>query len=502
MIMIKELLRMEEISYSTDGKNILKGARLNLFQDEVIGIIGVNHSGKTSLVGGLAGMFYHGEGRVYLEEQPIQITSIEQARSKGIFYLQKKSSLITEFSIMENFLLAAQGTKVLRNKKEMERNCRDAIELLGVQADIYEQVGKLSFKNRILTEIAKAVAYDVKILIFDNVLNSLSVTALEEFVSIFEMLKSLHISIILVDTGIKYLKSYCNRLFVMRGGQTVAVLSEKEIEENLVVSLMLGHRLKEEKETPPQNIQVSSKVMLEFKKVSYGKILSQLNFEVHENERAGILNINKNSGRAIENLFMGKIQPDSGAITFCGSEVHYTSTEQAHQRGMVTVPEQDIIFPELSLEENIAFSALKKNSNSFAVMNQHELRYIVRELIETYIRGGKGVYISDRPVPDSRLMRKKIVFCRALATNPKLMVLINPTQNIDVISKNKIYEDITTLKKKGITSLVISSDVQELLTLCERIIVINKGKEEKSITVDEYTREKLLYTYGKYLKNI
>lgn len=492
--MNKELLRMEDITAVYDDRKILKGARLNLFKGEIIGIIGVNYSGKTALAGGLVGLYSFTEGRIYLKEEPVWFNTIEQARDAGLFYIQKKSSLISDFTILENFMLAARGKKLLINKREIERDCKEALELIGIQADIHDMAGMLSYKNRVLIEIAKAIFYNAEILILDNVLNGLSDTALREFISLFNMLLTLHISIILVDTGIKYVKPYCSRLFIMRGGITTAVLDKKYMEENLIVSIMLGHKLKEKEENILECNPINSDVLLRFEQVSYGSVLHGLTFEVHKTEQVGILNVNKNSGRAIRDILIGEIQQYNGGIFFEGEGA-------APKMDIVTIPETDIIFPDMSIEENIVFSALKIGSR-LGIMNRHELKYIAGELISEYIQKDKSILIKRELVPKNRLLRKKIVFCRALATNPKLIVFVNPTQSIDLTAKGIIHKDIQSLKEKGIASLVISSDVEELLAVCERIIVINQGRVDKIFPVNSSVMEKLVYAYGSYLKNV
>lgn len=500
--MVKEVLRLEHIvTYSSSGKS-LDHARLNLFEGEVVGIIGVNNAGKSELAGGIAGTSPFDSGNIYLEEEEVQIHSIEEGREKGIYYFSKHSSLIPEFTIWENFLLGPRGKKLVIHTRTTEEQCREMLELLGIQLDIHEKAGALSLKEKLLVEMAKAIYYDAKIFILDDILHSLSATAQEEFVLLFEMLCSLHVSIILLDNGIRYLKRYCNRLFIMREGRTMAVLNRQEAEDNLIISIMLGTNVEAEEEHYLSDEAMREDVLFEMQDITYQNILSGVSFQIFRGELVGILNVNKNSGRAIKSLIQGKGRCDSGKMLLGAKEVSFASPEEAVKAGVSVLAEQDVVFPNLSLEENIMLPALKSQSGIAGILNRSELKYFSRELMTEYIIGGQGVYVTEQTIEHSRVLRRKISFCRMLSTKPELAVLMNPTQSIDVTSKETLYNDIRSLKNHGITGLIISSDVKELLAVCERILVVNQGKVDASVLNTEKGREQIFHIYGRYLKDM
>lgn len=502
--MNKEILRMEEIESYLGGKKILSGARLNLFQNEIIGIIGVNYSGKSTLIGGIAGFYPYAAGRSYLNEESICITSIEQARKAGIFYIQKQSSLIEDFTILENLFLTVKEKTVLINKKEVRNQCLEIMELLEIQADITDKVGTLSFKNRILVEIAKAIVYDVRILVMDDVLNGMSQEALKWFSKLFYILRSLRISIILVETTLRCLKPYCDRLFIMRDGKTASVLDKKHLKEDEIISYMIGYPLNEREEgiraVPKELPRLEN--LLEFSGVYFENILHGLDFKVTKGSITGMLNVNKNSGKAVERLLMGLGCADKGEIIFDGKTLLLKSTEQALQAGIAVVPEDDRIFWEFSIEENIMMSALKMNRGLAGRLNRGELKYISGELFSDYMKSACPYCTLDSCVPESRLAQKKIALCRVLASDPALIVLVNPAQTIDVISKDSIYADIMTLKAKGKTVLLITSDIKEMFDVCDRIIVVNQGKTKATFSVTDGNRDQLLQSYGESLRDI
>lgn len=502
--MNKEILRMEEIESYYGGERILNGARLNLFQDEIIGVTGVNYSGKSALAGGIAGFYPYANGRTFLEEHEIKILSIEQARNVGIFYIQKKSSLIEDFTVLENLFLNVGARSILIQKKQIHLQCLEIMELLGIQAEISEKVETLSFKNRILVEIAKAIVYNVKILILDDVLNGMSKDALQWLAGIFLMLKSLHIGIILIDNSFSYLKPFCQRLFIMRDGKTVAVLSEQEMKEDNIISYMIGRPMETREEVIRETVteKKNQETLLQFQNIYDCGILHGLSFQVERDTITGILNMNKHSGEALEALFLGCAVPQSGSIFLEGKEIFLESAEQALKLRIAVVPEYDRIFDELSIEENIMMSAYKKNSSFLGRLDDNEMKYLTGELFTDFIMNVYPSCEADELVPENRLIRKKVSICRAVSTAPELIVLVNPTRSLGEVFRNQIYEDMMLMKKKKISLLLISSDVKELLQVCDKIIVVNQGKAGSVFYVTDQNREELFQMYGESLKNL
>lgn len=498
--MNKELLRMENIVTLADSRLLLDHARLNLFEGEIIGITGVNNAGKTVLAGGISGKYPIDSGCLFLSEKEVRILSIEDGRKAGVYYFSQNSSLIGEFTVWENFLLGPRGKQVVIREKESEEQCHDMLDLLEIHVDIHDRINTLSLKEKLLVEMARAIYYDAKIFIMDNILSTLSATALDEFEAIFEMLCSLHIGIILIESGIRYLKRYCRRLFVMRDRKTVGVLNAGEMDDNLIISLMLGIKSAYVEKEHSAGETADRKVLFEMNEICYKQILDRLSFQIYSGEIAGILNTGKHSGEAIGCLLQGRDRPDSGTISLNGRTLRLKSAEKAVECGIASLAEQDSIIPNLTLEENVMLPALKGNSSFLGIVNNSELKYRAHELISNYIVPYQGILASERRISEDRALRWKISFCRMLSTSPGLVVLNNPTQNMDIAAKEILYQDIRSLKQQNVAGLVISSDIKELLAVSDRILVVSHGRLHGTLYNNEYGREELLYYYGKHLK--
>jgi len=501
--MKNEILRMENIQSCKNDRRILNYAYLNLFDSETVGIVGLNNSGKSTLAGAIAGFFPHEKGSVYFCEEKVHFKTVRQAREAGIFYIQETSSLIEQFSIVENmFLNMVELPDMFLHKKSQCEQTEEILSFFQIQEDVNTPVAYLSIKNRLLVEIAKAVMHDAKIIILDNVLNKLSESSLAEFNTLFALLNSLHRGILLIDAGPKNLKPFCDRIFIMREGKTVAVLDRDEIEDDLMVSLMTGEKFIEKDKLIPSNTEVDSQPLLHLKQIEYRDILHGIDFQISKKETVGILNVNKHSGSAIAELFMGAEEKYNGSIIYKGKEVFYTSPEHAVKDRIIVIPEKDLIFWDFTIEENITFTAIKNQRKFWGGMNEAELKYISSELFSKYIKQLKLRLHLQGYVPKNRLVQKKIVLCRALAADPDILMIQNPTLNMDLFSKQRIYEDINQLKKTDITLLIISQDIRELLQVCDRVVVVNDGVVEEQIPVTEKHSKLLIHKFGNQIKKM
>lgn len=497
-----ELLRMDHIQCYRKGRLIIDNAHLNLFECETVGIVGINYSGKSTFIGAAAGFYPYARGTVYYKEEKVNFRTLLEAREAGIFYIQGTSSLIPEFSISENFFLMPHKENLLFQKESNKLQTKEILALLKIDENEDTPAGLLSDKNALLTEIGKALLHNAKIIILDNVLNRISESGLKEFAETFDLLRSLRISLILIESGLKYLKPYCDRLFIMREGKMVAELDQEEIEDELVVSLMIGTEFKSEEKPFELTSDPSKEVILSFHRIKNGNVLRGVNFQVFEGETAGILNVNRHSGAAIERLLQGTAGSYQGDIVYKGEPVRFDSRDKAIGHGIVAIPDEHCIFKDFTIEENITFMALRKHKKIGGRMDESELRFLAGELFYRYIKKDGDKFQLDWLVPDNRLIEKKAAFCRALAMRPDILIYRNPTQKMDVFSKKAIYDDLNSLRGGPVTVIVISHDIWELLQVCDRIIVINEGIVDKQISV---RAENITYLKAKFrdqIKNI
>lgn len=496
-----EILRMEKIVTESMGTRILDNAKFNLFKGEIVGLVGVNYSGKTSLMGGITGHFPYTSGITLLDDASVKVTSIDQARSLGVYQIQTSSSLVNSLTVAENiFLMPEKRHSLFTNKKQTNLKARRLLDEMELNIPVDHDVVELSFYSRVSVEVSKAILNKAKIIVFDNVASAIPSALIERFQLLLYRLQQMGISVVLVEARVQLLTNLCERLFILRDGRTVGTLKRSEFDVDKIVSLMIGHVIRNVELLPEEN-DTSKEILLELNKIHFGNLLRGLTIAIHRHEVLGILSANKDSGLAVEQLLSGREEPDRGEIVLNGENVSIHGPHEALDLGITIVPEDDNILSDLSLSENVLLAALRTTGKKL-LLNQSELRYLNDELLGEYCNVGNISIHGDEPAPHGWLVRKKIAFCRALASSPNLMVLSNPTQRIDFYSRQEIYEDILSLKKQHVSVLLISSNIDELTSVCDRIAVVQNGRLASTFMVDESKKELICIRYGNYIRDI
>jgi len=496
-----EILRMENIITAVGGIRLVDYAKLNLFKGEILGLVGLNYSGKTALVGGINGRLPYTSGVTYYQEEKVEIASVRQANELGIFYIDPQFNLLPDCTIAENIYIKDNANKsLLYHARDCRKRAQEILQAMHMNLSVDTFVYELTYREKILVAICKAVANHARIIILDCVLSALAKNKRALFSELFTMLKAQGIAIILIEQTLNSIRPYCERWFVMRQGSTVGEFITDEIDDNTVVSLMMGRPIEKGKLAQTLPARIGLEEILSFENVYYNGVLKNLNLHVYRNESLGILNWNKHSGAAIDELLSGKGMPSQGTIKFNGQAVKLKDTKAGLKTGIGIVSEMESLCEEMSLEENILISVIAKHRGRFGFLNRNDFKYIKSEIMMEYFMQEKQEDMTDLSLPTGWLMRKKVAFCRALAAEPELMVLVNPTQYMDMISKKEFYEDISSLKRKQISVLLVSADIEEIIEVCDRVVVVQEGNAVESFVINEQNSSEIINKYGEYLK--
>lgn len=475
--MKKEILRMSNICLSEGGIEIVRDGALYLCESEIVGLVGRNHAGKSSLLGAATGEFPCQSGEIWVEEHPKKIESIQQARKEGIFLIKDESSLIKEFTIKDTMKLNFAFAGKRERFSDYFKRCKEALDFLNVKDDYDTYIKNLNFHKRVLIEIAQALICNGKLLVLDNVMSMLSGTAREQMRQVFRMLQLRGISIILVENQADAIKEYLSRLYVMRKGKVVAMLQKEELEEELILSLIEGEPF----EPKPGRLQKLETInttveLLRFKDVyTDDQVISGLNFTLYENECLGIWNRNRHSGQGILDLLAGTTALASGEITVQGKQYDNQAVDYIKRYGVYIVAEEDQIFSNMPIGENIKMAALRRYAYGSIVPKEGELRYLVQDLCSDYFTDERYLLFSNQVIPDNILIRKKVSLCRAIAAGAKVIVYNNPSLKLDVREKEVFNQDILRTQKKRIGQVIIAAYLDDLYPVCNRIIQIEEG---------------------------
>lgn len=498
----REILRVERIKTDHRGIRILTDAKLNLFDGETVGVLGVNYSGKTALAGAICGFFPCTDGKITYMEQFVSITSLTQAREMGIFYIQQESTLVDEITVFDNFMLTSSNHSILiTNRKKYEEDIRDVLSIFGVEYINTElKTEELSEYEHLAVEVSKAILSGVKVIVFDNVLSSVSFNIEKDVNRMISCLRSMDICIVLIEAKYKYLEKWCDRIFVMRSGRIVGIF-DRSVEEEKLISLMMGYptkRLADEQALANAGNREKGLLVMEHIVTLTG--LNDFSFSAYEGEITGMLFLEKESQRALESLLEGTTKNYKGRIFYKGMPLKNRKPDQLLNQGIVFIQE-DNLFTEASFKENILLSAYKKTSRG-VMLNASELKYILTELVSRYFSDYEDLYNKEINRREDWLFRKKIMLCRGLATKPDILVFVNPTVHSDFDLRQQYYEDVLSIKEYGASGLILSTDLEELLALCDRIIIVKDGKAIEQRLVDADGVSVLKRKFSAFLKEI
>ena len=500
----REILRIDRISSACDRQAVLKSARLNLLEGEIVGLAGLNDSGKTTLVGVAAGFTTQYEGTFLYLGKPTRLSSAEQAKRLGIYYIEQQSMLLDRLTIEENMLLApGRGSSVLLHRAEGLLQVKGLFSELDLRFDLDAPAGSLTFYQKFLVELTRDVLSGAKVIIVDGVLGDLSAQMLESARALFRKLAARGIGLVLVGTGIRQLEPCCDRLFVMRGGMTVGILPRSMWSEDLIVSMMLGHDVKgslrrTQAEPPPPGREV----LMAWEQVYYKGVLRGIDFEVCRGEILGVLNVNKGSGAAIAEVLTEAQDEVRGRICFEGRPLDYLTTDRTRARGIAVMGEDCPLFPNLSLEENIGIAALEAHTRLKLFINRRTLRYQIGELIDAFLRSDAQPFLVHPSLSDDRLFRRKVALCRTLISGARLVVMMHPTLNMDALMAEQLAADILKTRRMDVTQMIVSTDAEFLLGVCSRILIVNHGVVESAFSITGAAHGDVMRQYGDYIKGL
>jgi ABC-type sugar transport system ATPase subunit len=470
------LLEVESVSKSYFGIQALKEVNFNLQAGEVHALVGENGAGKSTLVKIITGVIKNDGGQIKINGQPVKIKNPHHARELGVAVIFQELSQIPSLSVAENVFLGNEPVKSgLLDRAAMIRQTNEILHKYGIDLDPSAQLSDLSAAQRQLAEIVKAISRKPKILIMDEPTSTLSDIEAESVFKIVDDLKKAGAGIIYVSHRMDEIFLIANRITVLRDGSLIGDYPASELDLNKVVKLMVGREVEIYESTraarPPQE-----KIKLQVKDLCKKGVFNNISFDLYEGEILGIVGL-VGSGRSelAEAVFgVGKI--DSGQIMLNGKKVKISSVADAMNLGIALLPEsrhtQGLVLNH-TVGQNMTLTVLKKFAQMGVVNYKNSSRLITEKIDELDIR----------PKDAHKLIRflsggnqQKVVLAKWLLTKPQILIVDEPTVGIDIHAKSEIHRLIRKLAKSGVSIIMISSDMPELLAHGDRLLVMNNGR--------------------------
>jgi ABC-type sugar transport system ATPase subunit len=494
--MANELLRMENIIKNFPGVCALKGVTLQLDEGMVLGLLGENGAGKSTLMNVLGGIYKPDGGDIFIHGKKARIESVLDAQNSGIAFIHQELALVPFLSIAENFYLGREPRDKMGfvHKSVMYKNAEKYLKMTGLQQNPATRVRRLSKGQQQMVEIAKAFSLNARIIVMDEPTSSLSE---KEVAVLFQAIKSFKkngIGVIYISHKLSEIFEVTDKVMVMRDGCYIGEKATPKTDKDELVHMMVGRKLTD---YYVRTYNKPGAVVLSVRNVSCGNILSNCSFDLHSGEILGFYGLIGAGRTELMETIFGLREKDAGQIFVLGEEMKKISPLMSKQKGIVLVPEdrktEGLILGNM-VSFNITISVLEYFISHLNVNKKKENQIVEDGIAEMSIKvsGPK-----QRVLNLSGGNQQKVVLAKWLAAHPKILVLDEPTKGIDVGAKAEIYKLINNLVKENIGVIMISSELPEVLNMCDRIIVMNSGRICGEINKEDFDQDKILsYTFG------
>lgn len=482
------LLELRGVSKSFSGITVLKDINLALSIGEIHVLLGENGAGKSTLIKLLTGAHRKDEGTVRWKGEALEIENPQVAIRTGIACIYQELNLIPELTVYENVFLGRELKKKSRllDIHTMREKTAEYIEQLGLHIRPDEKISSLGMGQRQLIEIARALSMNAKLIIMDEPTSSLSEGEVETLLSTVEELKQQGITILYISHKLEELKRVGDRISILRDGAIVGTYSMQEMTSDKMIRLMVGRDLKEK--YPKKRFPVGEEGLRVAKVRLKGSAYTH-SFTAYKGQVLGIAGL-VGAGRTelIRGIF-GVDQVESGEIHVFGKKVHIRSPQDAIRTGLALISEnrkEEGILPDQSIEFNITVTTLSKHF----LINRKQLEREVDEQIEKL-----HVYPKDRNYPVGRLSggnQQKVIIGKWLATKATVYLFDEPTRGIDVGAKVQIYHLVNHLVEQGSIVIIVSSELPEILGICDRVLVMREGQITADLAVSETDQEEIM----------
>jgi ABC-type sugar transport system ATPase subunit len=478
------------------GVHALRGAGIAVYPGEVHALVGENGSGKSTLLKILSGQIKADSGTVSLAGRPAAFRNPTDALRGGIATVTQETTLAPDLSITENVFLGHRMVRrgPLIDWRATRRRALEALRRLGLDIDPSLAVRRLRPDQQQLVEIARALSIDARILVLDEPTSSLTDDEVASLFAVVRGLKTEGVAIIFVSHRLTEVFQLADRVTVLRDGRMVGEAMAAELDRPTLIQLMVGRSLEEIE--PPMTQERGGRPALRLRGLTLPRSVSDVDLDVEPGEIVGLAGL-VGAGRSelLETVF-GLHRPSAGTVEVDGSQASFRSPRQAIRGGVAFVPADRKIqglVHEMSVRENLVMASTSRLARLRRPAARRELR-IVRESFE-----GMRIRATSSHVPVATLSggnQQKIVLGKWLATSPRVLMLDEPTRGVDVGAKAEIYQLLFDAAESGVGVLVSSSENQELLTLCDRILVMFRGRVAAELSRDDATEARIAHFAG------
>lgn len=484
-------IEMRGIDKAFGGNSVLKNAGFLLDDGEIHALMGENGAGKSTLMKILTGVYTRDAGTVIVDGQEVHYKNLQEAEKAGIVFIHQELNVMFDLTVEENMFMGKEIKNAFGvcDSKAMRAEVRKIFDKLGVDIDPGKRMDELSIGQQQMIEIAKALMLDAKVIIMDEPTTALTTKETEVLFKVVNDLRSKGVSIVYISHRMEEIFELCDRITVLRDGSYIGTERIKDITMNDVVKMMIGREIGERYPTRDNEI---GDVVFEVKDFNCAGVFHDVNFQVHAGEVLGVSGLMGAGRTEIMQAIFGNMPNVTGTIMLNGKEIKNKNPEMAKKNGIGFITEdrkvQGLLLQD-SILKNISIANLDRISKSGVLNKTAEDELIKRGIEELHIK----CFGPDHACVNlSGGNQQKVVFAKWIYTEPKVLILDEPTKGVDIGAKKEIYSIINDLAAKGVAIIMVSSELPEVLGMSDRVMVVREGEVRGILNKDEADQEKIM----------
>lgn len=493
--MPEPLLKMVKISKTFPGVKALDSVDLELKKGEVLGILGENGAGKSTLMNVLGGIYPPDGGQMLIEGKEVAFADTFESQNHGIAFIHQELNLEPHLTVAENIFLGRElknGPFVSRNR--MYEESRRYLEFIGLHVDPKSSVSRLSTGQQQMVEIAKELSLNSRIIVMDEPTSSISENEIAILFRTIRQLKERGVGIIYISHKMSEIFDITDRVMVMRDGQYIGTKITGETNADELVYMMVGRKLEN---YYIRTFNTPGETALEVKNIRRGTVVQDVSLSVRRGEILGLYGLIGAGRSELMQAVLGIDPKDGGEVMINGQPVRDVKPSVMQKLGVALVPENrktEGLFLENRVSFNITIAVLGDFIRRLRVDRKKEADIVHRQIRNLSIK---------TPSPKQQVKnlsggnQQKVVLAKWLATHPKVLILDEPTKGVDVGAKAEIYSIMNDLAKSGIAIIMISSELNEIINMCDRLVIMQGGRITGMLDRDEFAQEAILkYAIG------
>ncbi|EST90279.1 hypothetical protein T233_00582 [Vagococcus lutrae LBD1] len=482
---------MTGIKKAFGANRVLEGVDFELLPGEIHALMGENGAGKSTLMNILTGLHKRDAGTIVIDGQETYYDSTKEAELAGVSFIHQEINAIGEMSVIDNlFLNREKRTKLgLLDYRAMEKEAQAVFEQLNIKIDLYQEMGELSVGQQQMIEIAKSLMTNAQVIIMDEPTAALTNREIRVLFDVMHKLKAQGVSIVYISHRMEEIFEMCDRITVMRDGISVSTRQIAETQMEQVVREMVGREIGD---FYPEKTSEIGEVRFEVENLALDGVFEDISFNVRSGEILGFSGLMGAGRTEIMRTIFGLLPKSRGTIRLEGKELTIKSPEEAIRQGIGFLTEDrkdEGLILDFSIRDNVLLPSVGEFSK-VGLLNDKLIDDFVELLVERLTV--KTASVEDPASSLSGGNQQKVVLAKWLGIGPKVLILDEPTRGVDVGAKREIYLLINELAERGVAIIMISSDLPEVLSISDRIMVVREGRLIGEVAKAEATQERVM----------